>query len=513
MFVSPHNTNRRSLGLLMASMVGALLLSGCSRLGPDFVSPDPDAPDSWSAWHSGAQETSAVAIDTDRPSGQWWNEFDDPILDDLQQRLIDAGPDLQSAALNFTRSRLQRRLADSARGVDVNAGGGVSRQKLSEYGTSTRMASISAPANKDTLISALAEPYSLYQLDFDAGWEPDLWGRISRSIESAQANSEASAALLAQTRLGLSAELARAYFELRATQRQIVLLDGDITLAEDQLRLLEANREAGLVTESEVEDQRLRLSELRASLPSLKSASVITENAIATMLGERPGGLGELLTPEAATEEGAHMADLSLGVPSELARRRPDIRAAEAKLHAATAEIGVATADLYPRVTLTAGFGFESFEEGAFGDWGSHRWSIGPGFYLPIFNQGRLKTRVALTEVAQQQAAVEYQQAVLKAWQEVDNALSNYSAEQTRYRQLERKLASAQAQRQLTLANATAGLTDARAVLQAESQVLGVERQLVQSSTALKVQRVAIYKAIGGGLEGPEGLVAEERMQ
>ncbi|MBV1786857.1 efflux transporter outer membrane subunit [Marinobacterium sp. D7] len=489
-------------GTLLLALAAIVLLPGCNTLGPDFNRREPEAPAAWSDWHSAQQAWDDPAIDTDNtPAAQWWREFDDPVLNRLQQRLPEASPDLRSAMLNFSRSRLQRQLAANV-GVDIAANGGLSRQKLSEHGAQMRMAAISAPGNQDALISALAKPYPLYQAGFDAGWEPDLWGRVSRTVESADANTEASAALLAQTRLALHAELARAYFELRAQQRQIALLNAEIALSEAQLALLEANRQAGLVSEMQLESLRQQLDEQRAALPPLHSAAVASENAIALMLGEQPGALSELLTADTSAEEEPEIqADLSLGLPSELARRRPDIRAAEARLHAATAEIGVAMADLYPRVTLSAGFGFESFEQGAFGDWASRRWSIGPGFYLPIFNQGRLKTRVELTRLAQQQAAVAYQQTVLAAWQEVDNALSGYSAERQRYRQLQRKLQSAQRRRQLSKAEVDAGLSDANIELQAESQVLAIERQLAQSRAVLKIQRVAVYKAVGGGVE------------
>ncbi len=488
-------------------LLGSLLLGGCAALGPDFDMPKPQAPQQWSDWHGGEQSLASLPVlqqqelqpqDAERP---WWREFDDPLLEQLQRQLQQAGPDLQTALLSFAQARLQQRIVAGSRGVEVSASGGIGRQRLSEHGSSMRMAEISAPTNKDALISALAEPFTLYQSGFDASWEPDLWGRISRSIESAAASTEASAALLQQTRLGLSAELARGYFQLRGLQRQIALLRQQIALGEQQQALLDANRAAGLIDNLQPEAQRMQLGELRAALPPLLSQATAVENAIALLLGEHPGVLSEQLAADAAAPVPEDkLAPLLLGLPSELARRRPDIQAAEAQLHAATAEIGVATADLYPRVTLTAGFGFESFQQGAFGDWASHRWSVGPGFYLPIFNQGRLRNRVALTELAQQQAAVRYQQTVLNAWQEVDTALTAYASELERNAQLQQKLEHAHRQQQLSAAQYAAGLRDASADLQAQGAVLGIERQLADSATALKVQRVAIYKAIGGSV-------------
>lgn len=489
--------------LLLCTLLTGGMLTGCTTLGPDFNAPKPTAPKSWSDWHSGDQDTSNLALNSQRqPGSNWWQSFHDPVLDQLQQRLVAASPDLQTAMLNFTRARLQSQIIASGRGVDVSASGGINREKLSEHGASMRMAAISSPASKNTLIQALAKPFTLYQAGFDAGWEPDLWGRISRSIESAKASSAGAQALLAQTRLSLQAELARAYFELRGVQKQVALLQSDIDNGKRQLALLRAHRDAGLASDLQVEQQKTRLGELRAALPSLKSSAGALQNTLALMLGEHPGALQQLLAAQATGSEqwALPTAGFRMGLPSELARRRPDIRLAEAQLHAATAEIGVAKANLYPRVTLHAGLGMESFEQGALGEWASHTWSIGPNFYLPIFNHGRLQKRVELTKVGQQQAAVHYQQTVLKAWLEIDNALTAYSAERDRYQRLEEKLSSAQQQKRLAQANLAAGLSDASAELQAQSQVIGIERQLEKSATALRVQRVAVYKAVGGGV-------------
>lgn len=494
----------RLLGCLLPA---GLLLSACSALGPEFSPPSAETPAHWSDGQSGDVSVASLPIAAAPAAGvPWWREFDDPLLEQLQQQAQQANPDLQSALLAFAQARLQQQLVSGS--VEVSASGAASRQRLSESGASMRMAAISAPANKDALISALAQPFSLYQAGFDASWEPDFWGRVSRSIEAAAATSDASAALLQQTRLGLSAELARSYFQLRGVQRQIALLRQQIALAEQQRRLLEANRAAGLIDSLPARQQQIQLDELRAALPPLQSQIRALENGLALMLGELPGTLSAQLadaTDSAVAEE--RLTPLLLGLPAELARRRPDIQAAEAQLHAATAQIGIATADLYPRVTLRAGLGIESFEQGTLDEWGSRNWSIGPGFYLPIFNQGRLRTRVALTELAQQQAAVHFQQTVLHAWQEIDTGLNLYAGEWQRYRQLQQKRELAQQQQQLNAAQYAAGLRDASAELQAAQALLGIERQLAESASTLKVQRVAIYKAAGGAVgEGERAL-------
>ena len=191
--------------------------------------------------------------------------------------MLENSPDLQSAALNFTRARLQRQIA-GAQGVDLNASGGVGRQRISENSPSMRMAEISAPRAADQLIGRLAKPYTLYQAGFDASWEPDFWGRISRSVEAAGAELQASAAELEQTRLTLSAELARAYFLWVSANQQVALLNRQLELSEEQLDLLEARQVAGVITDLPVERQRTELRRLNAGLPPLKQQAGALEN-------------------------------------------------------------------------------------------------------------------------------------------------------------------------------------------------------------------------------------------
>lgn len=492
---------RRMLWLLVV-----LGLHGCTVLGPDYQAREPAAPERWSDWHAGPLDTASLPLETDTPPAQWWTRFDDPVLDQLQARLHNS-LELQDALLNFTRARLQRQLVAGEQGPQIDASAGIGRQALSEHGAQMRMATIAAPspAGREALIEALARPYDLYQAGFDARWEPDLWGRIRRSIEAADAGTRGAAALLEQTRLTLAAELARQYFELRAVQGQAALLAQEIRAGEAQLALSQAQVEAGLDSELQLETRRGERAARRAALAALQARETGLRNAIARLLGERPGALAAALdAPESVGEtDAAVAAALPLGLPSTLARRRPDIRAAEARLQAATADIGVATADLYPRVTLSAGLGIESFDEGKIGDWASRQWHIGPGFYLPIFNQGRLRTRVELTQVAQQRAAIAYRQTVLNAWQEIDNALSAWRAQLSGHTQLQQQLASARRQQQLIAASETAGLADQRATLDARIRVLQLQRQLADSSARLNINRVALYKAVGGGVPLP----------
>ena len=289
-----------------------------------------------------------------------------------------------------------------------------------------------------SLAERLAEPFTLYQAGFDASWELDLWGRVRRSVEAADADVAQQAALLDLARLTLASEVARNYFELRTTQRLIRLMREDIAALGERLDILQARVDGGVINYMELQRQRADLAALKAQLPSLLVQEGASANQIALLLGDRPGALQAELAPQAEGSNAAlpDLTNMGLGLPSEVALRRPDIRAAEARLHSATASIGIAKAELYPSIRLGAKFGFESYLSGEFADWGSRTWSIGPSFNLPLFDHGRRKSVVQLHELRQQEAAIDYQKIVLKAWQEIDDALSTYTAEQQQAQQL-----------------------------------------------------------------------------
>jgi NodT family efflux transporter outer membrane factor (OMF) lipoprotein len=347
----------------------------------------------------------------------------------------------------------------------------------------------------------LSEPHYFYQAGFDASWELDLWGRIRRAVESADANVSASQALLAQVQLSVQAEVARRYFELRAAQRQIKIARDDIAAAEETLELVKARADGGLTTDLDVTRQSAQAADLRARLPQLLAQEALADNQITLLLGDRPGALRSQLAAPPDSASTAALPDLSLGLPSAMALRRPDIQVAQAQLHAATANIGVAVADLYPRVTIGAGFGFQSVDGDSFADWGSRQWSIGPSLQLPIFDGGRRRATVTLRELQQQEAAVSYQQTVLKAWHEIDDALSAYTAERLRNVQLADRERSSRDALQLARVRYDHGLTDFLVQLDAQRTWLQAQREYTESTSRLALGLVAVSKALGGAGE------------
>jgi NodT family efflux transporter outer membrane factor (OMF) lipoprotein len=468
-------------------VVSSALLSACA-VGPDFKAPEPALPQQWRD----------AAVTADAVEQQWWKQFHDATLDGLVERALSNNADVQIATLRVAQSRVLRNAESSARWPNVSASAAYQRERQSENGTATRMIDLIAPAgNRDQIVSLLSEPFSVYQGGFDVGWELDLWGRVRRSIEAAEANLRMSDEDLRDARLSLIAEVVRGYLELRGVQEQLRIATADAAASADLVELTEYRVKGGIVDELDLATQRARLAEARSSIPQWKQQEAQLLSALAVLLNEQPGSLdAQLVAPATYTVP----STIAGGVPSEIARRRPDIQRAEAQLHAATAEIGVAVADLYPRFTLTGSFVQQSLQASDFTEWGSRQWSIGPSLSLPIFDGGRRRAVVEVRKLDQQQAAVAYQQTVLRAWHEIETALSGYSAEQERNRELFTALGASREAYDIARVRYNHGLINYLAELDARRTLLQTERAYSQSNIQLGTQLVAVYKALGGGL-------------
>jgi NodT family efflux transporter outer membrane factor (OMF) lipoprotein len=473
----------------------AALLTACA-VGPDYVQPDHQFPEDWTTWRSSDESLrTAAAVDASL-APDWWRAFNDAVLDRLQQRAVEASPDLITATLHFAQARTQRTGVAAQQLPEVGLSGAVSRQQQSENNSGMRVIDAIGFANRDELAKLIAEPFNYYQIGFDVSWELDLWGRVRRSIEAADADVTRQAALLDLARLTLASDVARNYFELRTTQQQIKLLREDIAALEDRLGLLEARAEAGVIDHLDLERQRADTAGLKAQLPSLLAQEAASENRLALLVGERPGALRSELAP--TTGESANtLPDLALGLPSEVARRRPDIRAAEARLEGATAKIGVAVASLYPSVTLGAHAGQDSYLSGEFFESGSSTWWGGLNLNLPLFDRGRRRSEVELRRLQQQEAAVAYQRTVLQAWHEIDDALNGYTAEHQQVADLEARVHSAGQAYELAQARYEGGTVDFISVLDSQRSYVQARRDLAASNGRLSTWFVAVNKAIG----------------
>ncbi|WP_431286828.1 efflux transporter outer membrane subunit [Roseateles chitinivorans] len=496
------------LGAATLPLVAALTLCGCASPST-FSRPETATPSDWSQWRTGdaalprpVTTTAATATATAAPAAGhgagWWTTLNDPVLDELEGRAARASPDLRTAALHFAQARTQLQVVVSQRGPQAKASAGALRQRQSEYGASTRLLDViggSSGANRDQLVSALSSPFNDYQAGLDVSWELDLWGRVSQSIEAADADVATQVALLALARQSLAGQVAQHYLTLRSAQDQRQVVEEDVAGQQDRLDLLKARVDAGLIDHFDLERQRADLATTRAQLPALLDQLAQAQGQLELLLGEQPGALSAVLAPRRSTAGATALPDLSLGLPSEVARRRPDIRAAEAKLRKAVANVGIAQAELYPSIRIGAHAGLESYQAGKFTDWASRTWSIGPSLDLPIFDRGRRQRVVQLRELQQQEAAIDYQQTVVKSWHEIDDALNTYFSE--REQLTEARLREAHLQDALDLVSARygAGTVDVGSVLDVRRGLLQARRERVLSEGRLRQKYVQLHRA------------------
>lgn len=342
-------------------------------------------------------------------------------------------------------------------------------------------------------------PFNLYQFGFDASWEIDIWGRTRRAIEAADALTFASAESRHAVILSVVSEVAANYIRLRTAQATLASVKRMVAFARDSLALTENRCAAGAATKLEVSEASAQLHAITARIPDLETEIEVSMNALSLLLGEQPGSLAEALAQETPIPPVPSVAPI--GLPSELARRRPDIREAEARLHAATATIGMAKADFYPSVTLSGSFGTQSLNFATLGSWASRQFAIGPTLHLPIFEGGRLVSTLRLREVQQQTAAISYQKTVLSAWNEIDNTLTAFDGEQRRRSSLQAAVDHGRTAREAARARYKAGSVTFLDVLVIERALLENEVQLIRTQGNVSLTAVRLYRALGGGWE------------
>jgi NodT family efflux transporter outer membrane factor (OMF) lipoprotein len=486
-----------------------LCLAGC-KVGPNFTQPKPFAPSSWFAAAPAAP--AAKQVSETAPDPAWWNILHDAELSSLEEKLAASNLDLRIAASRLAQSRAQASVTGAALFPTLTGSGSDTREKMSSegviglFGGGSGFGSNGSIANGTSSTSnappghGLSVPaFSLFQYGFDASWEADIWGRVRREKESAIAAQQESVESLRGALVSAEAELGNDYIMLRGTQASLSITRQNIASARKTLALTEERYKAGLTTELDTANAAALLANTEASLPALEKREAELINAISLLLGEGP----QALRPELAAA--ATMPPLPpkapIGVPGDLARRRPDIRAADAKLHEATADIGVALGDFYPSLTLDGSFGFQALHFSNIADWNAHQFGFGPSITLPIFEGGKLMATLDLRKAQQQEAAISYQQTVLRAWHDVDNALTAYQADQRQRDALKRAETQATKALDLSQQRYRQGVADFLNVLDAERQLFSAELSLADAQTAVGSDFVSLYKALGGGWE------------
>ncbi len=464
-----------------------LLLAGCT-VGPDFHRPDVLPPVTSFSAH--ARNSLFSTVSEDAVSADWWSLFDDPLLVSLEQRALAHNLDLAAATSRIAQARAGLRIAGAEGMPVVGANAASLRQRNSDHGP------IPSPAVND---DGSAVPYNVWQYGFDASWELDLWGRARRMKEAAGAMDEAALYDAHAVRVSIAAEVARCYMELRGVQSTLRISREQRELSQNTLRLVRRRQDNGIATRTELAQSTAQLAAIEASIPLLEQRLAALKNALAQMAGAAPHALDAELSADAAVP--ALPAVVPVGLPSALARRRPDILRAEAELHAATAHIGIAKADFYPSISLTGSLGLQAMNFSESGQWGARQFSIGPVLNLPLFDGGRLRGTLQLTEARQQEAAIRFQRTVLGAWHEVDDALSVYRQGQERHRQLEVTVAQSRIALDAEQRRYAQGATDMQAMLAAQQRLLDSQTGLNTSRTSMNVAVITLYKALGGGWE------------
>ena len=471
--------------------IGCLLMalgaSGCMTPGPSYEPSKPDLP---AAWHSisGGATASMEAKDLSR----WWERFDDPLLTSLIERALDANMGLRVAEARIREARAVRRGVAAGDGPHVSVGGSY-KNVHSPSGTSSNVRAVGSDGYET----------NQYQVGFDASWEIDIFGGIRRAVEAADADIEVQVEAARGVRVSLAAEVASAYVDLRTAQKRLVVAQSALETQKKTLDLTQKRYQAGLVTKLDVANAEAQVASTESTLPVLEVGSRQASYALAVLLGKAPGDLdAELSYP--ATIPSA-LDRVPIGVPADLCRRRPDIRKAEAAIHAAMARVGVATADLFPKITLMGNVGYQSTSSSTLLDWSSRFWSIGPSVSLPVFDSGKIRSNIAVKEAQQEQAVLNYRQTVLTALQEVENALTAATKEASRQDALRKAVEANRRALDLALRLYSGGQTDFLNVLQAEKALYASEDTLYQSFRTVSTQLVALYKALGGGWEA-EGL-------
>jgi outer membrane protein, multidrug efflux system len=456
--------------IAVAALVAAL--TGCA-VGPNYVKPTAPVVPQFAGANDGPYSGEDVGA-------SFWRQFRDPTLDRLMDQALMENHDLRIALGNLIETRAERREAQFDLAPTVTASGGYTKERF--------------PA----VDSPTGEPLTqrFYDAGFDAFWELDFFGRTRRNIEARSAEVQGAEASLRDAQVSVTAEVARTYFELRGEQARFAVAWRNVENQRATLQLTQARLEAGRSTELDTARAQAQLSATLSTLGPLEAAIARSIHRLSVLTGQQPGALRELLP---AQELPALPQIAAVGDPAGLLRRRPDIRVAERQLAASTALVGVAIADLFPKVTFTGSFSYAAAEPGQLGTAASRGYTIGPGISWAAFDLGRVRARVAGSRAHADVTLAAYEQTVLRALEETENALITHARTRDSLGDAAAAAAASQTAARIARTRYEGGMVDFLDVLDAERTQLADEDRLVQSRTDAATSLVAVYKALGGG--------------
>lgn len=458
-------------------IVTLFFLGGCTIVGRNYNPPEPIVPDRWNNNLTSDLHSDSSSLE------KWWTRFNDPTLNRLVNTARSSNRDLAVAFERINEARAARGIANSQLFPQIDAVGSVTRGR-----TSQNLGNPSPFAGKTN---------DFWSTGLDAGWELDFFGGVRRAVESADASAEATEELYRDTMVSLLAEVAFAYIQIRTLDERINLAEKNIQNQNESLKLTQDRLEAGLVPELDVSQATSNLSTTRAVIPALRNQRNLALNRLAVLIGKYPVAAEAFLQDARGIPSPTRAA--GLGIPANLVRSRPDIRAAERTLAAQVARIGVAEADLYPRFTLAGTFQLQALSASNLPQSNSRNYAFGPSFRWNIFSAGRIRNQIAVEESRTKQAYLNYENTVLKGVAEVEDALSSVSNERDRFAALSTAVTASQKTVELVKSNYREGLTDFQNVLDAERTIFANEDSLAVSKGQIAAAYVSLFKSLGGG--------------
>ncbi len=473
------------------AVIAAFILCGCAKVGPEYVRPETSISPEW-------LEARDSRVKTDPAEYRaWWEVLGDPILDAIIDLAYRENLSLRIAGVRVLEARAQ---------LGIAVGGLYPQDQFADgFVTFTRSSGRSSAAGRQPGIDL-----SIWEdrLGLGAAWEIDFWGKFRRAVEAAEADLRGAVADYDNALVTLTADVATLYVQVRTLERRIEIARQNVETQEESLRIAQARFQGGTTTQRDVEQAKTVLFDTRATIPLLDAQLRQAENALSVLLGLPPGNLEEYLHGPAMIP--APPPHVAVGIPADLLRRRPDVRSAELQAMAQSARIGVARADLFPAFSLSGTFGFAASDVGRFGlsdisSWEARTGSVGPSVRWDILNYGRITNNVRVQDARLQELLIAYQNAVLRAQQEVEDSLAGYLRAQENAEFLALSAEAARRSMDLAFVQYRQGITDFTTVLTAQQALLGAQDNLASALGSISANLVALYRALGGGWQIREG--------
>ena len=470
--------------VVIASIVVAVL-TGCA-VGPDYQQPKANTPAQWTSSLSGGETNGPVDL------ARWWQSFNDTNLDTLMLTAIQSNLTLKAAEAHVREARAQKGIVSADLWPALGSSASYSRNHYGEHAFPP-LGGFGVPLD-----------YNLYDANFDAAWELDVFGGTRRTVEAASAEIGAAEYSQRDVLVSLLAEVARDYISARAFQQRLAIAQDNIRVEQNVLDLTSNRFENGLGSDLDVEQAKALLDSTEAEVPSLQTGFDDSVFELSVLLGQPPGALMDEMSAQSRIPVTPPL--VPVGLPSDLLQRRPDVQKAERELAAATAQIGVAKSDLFPKFSLTGIAGLQSTSAGNWFQYASKYWSAGPTVQWELFEAGSIVANIHVQNAKQEEALDQYQQTVLTALQDTESALSAYAREQVRRESLNQSVVANREALNLATQLYKSGLADFLKVLQSETSLYAAQDALVQSDQTVSLDLVQLYKALGGGWESDKEL-------